>query len=302
MTQARLAIFGVIVVIAAVLLLSSVFTVRQTEQALILQFGEPKRVITEPGLQFKLPFVQNVEKFEKRILDLDPPVQEVVLVDQKRINVDSFARYRITDPLRFKQRAVTESNFKQIFGGRLNSVVRTAVARVSLGDMLSKKRAEIMGLITGSLKTQAPDFGVEVVDVRIGRTDLPEATSQAVYNRMKSDRFAQAAQLRAEGEELKAKIQAEADRDRTVILAEANRKSQILRGTGDAERTLVLNDAYGRDPEFFDFYRSLEAYGSLGESGTTFVLSPDSDFFRFFLNQSGEKAAKPRVKTEQDRN
>ncbi|MCP5365287.1 MAG: protease modulator HflC [Hyphomicrobiales bacterium] len=290
MMQVRLAVVGVIVVIAAVLLMSSVFTVRQTEQALILQFGEPKRVIKEPGLQFKVPFIQNVEKFEKRILDLDPPVQEVVLVDQKRINVDSFARYRITEPLRFKQRAVTESNFRQIFGGRLNSVVRTAVARVNLGDMLSEKRGEIMGLIAGSLKQQAPDFGVEVVDVRIGRTDLPEATSQAVYNRMKSDRFAQAAQLRAEGEELKAKIQAEADRDRTVILAEANRKAQILRGTGDAERTLVLNDAYGRDPAFFDFYRSLEAYGSLGDSDTTFVLSPDSDFFRFFLNQSGDKA------------
>jgi membrane protease subunit HflC len=212
----------------------------------------------------------------------------VLLADQKRINVDAFARYRIVDPLKFKQRAVTVANFRQVFGGRLNSEVRSQVAKVSLADMLSEQRAVIMGRITNDLKEQAPDFGVEVVDVRIGRTDLPEATSQAVYNRMRSERIAQAAQLRAEGEELKAKIEAEANKDRTIIFAEANKKAQILRGEGDGQRTLVLNKAYGQDPEFFDFYRSLEAYSALGGEGTTMVLSPDADFFRFFLDEQGK--------------
>jgi membrane protease subunit HflC len=288
MTQTRLAIVGGIVVVLIVVLLSSMFTVRQTEQALILQFGNPIRVVREPGLQFKVPFIQNVEFYEKRIMDLDPPGQEVLVSDQKRINVDSFARYRIADPLRFKQRAVTDANFRQIFGGRLNSVVRTEVARVALGDLLSDQRAALMNRITETLRSQAPDFGVELIDVRIGRTDLPETTSQAVYNRMRSDRVAQAAQLRAEGEELKAKIQAEADRERTVILADATRQAQILRGEGEAERTRLLNDAYGRDPRFFDFYRSLEAYAALGSAATTLVLSPESDFFRFFRDQQGQ--------------
>lgn len=283
MTQGKL--IGAIILAAGALFLlsSSVFTVRQTEQALVLQFGNPVRVVQEPGLGFKVPFIQNVEFYEKRILDLDPPTQEVLLVDQKRINVDAFARYRIVDPLRFKQRAVTDANFRQIFGGRLNSVVRTEVARSGLGDILSAERAQIMLRIKETMKTQAPEFGVEVIDVRIGRTDLPDATSQAVFNRMRSDRVAQAAQLRAEGEQQKATIQAEADRTRTVILADANRQAQINRGEGDAEKTRMLNEAYGRDPYFFDFYRSIEAYGALSTGGSTLVLSPNSEFFRYFL-------------------
>ena len=283
MTQGKLIGAIVLAAVALFLLSSSVFTVRQTEQALVLQFGNPVRVVQEPGLGFKVPFIQNVEFYEKRILDLDPPTQEVLLVDQKRINVDAFARYRIVDPLRFKQRAVTDANFRQIFGGRLNSVVRTEVARSGLGDILSAERAQIMLRIKETMKTQAPEFGVEVIDVRIGRTDLPDATSQAVFNRMRSDRVAQAAQLRAEGEQQKATIQAEADRTRTVILADANRQAQINRGEGDAEKTRMLNEAYGRDPYFFDFYRSIEAYGALSTGGSTLVLSPNSEFFRYFL-------------------
>lgn len=287
MRKTNLAIIGVLLVVIGVVLFSAIYTVRQTEQALVLQFGNPVRVEREPGLHFKLPIVQNVEFYDKRILALDPPVQEVLLADQKRINVDSFARYKIVDPLEFKKRAVTIENFLQIFGARLNSEVRSEVAKVSLADMLSEKRAGVMNRITQGLKSQAPDFGIEVVDVRIGRTDLPEATSQAVYNRMRSERIAQAAQLRAEGEELKAKIQAEADRERTIILAEANRQSLVLRGQGDGARTRILNKAYGVDPEFFDFYRSLEAYEALQGDTTTMVLSPDSDFFRFFFGESG---------------
>jgi membrane protease subunit HflC len=288
MKRSTLAIIGVAVLIVGFLASSALFTVHQTQQALILQFGNPVRVETEPGLKFKIPFIQNVEYFDKRILDLDPPTQEVLLADQKRINVDAFARYRIVDPLKFKQRAVTLANFRQVFGGLLNSGVRSEVAKVSLAEMLSAKRAEVMDTITNDVKNQAPDFGVEVVDVRIGRTDLPEATSQAVYNRMRSERIAQAAQLRAEGEELKAKIQAEADRARTVIFAEANKTARTLEGEGDGQRTLILNEAYGQDPSFFDFYRSLEAYEALGGSGTTLVLSPDADFFRFFLDEQGK--------------
>ena len=287
MNRRSLIIAGIIVAVLLFVLLNSAFTVRQTEQALILQFGNPVGVEREPGLKFKVPFIQNVEFFDRRILDLDPPVQEVLLSDQKRINVDAFARYRIVDPLRFRQRAQTDANFRQIFGSRINSVLRTEIARVGLADLLSDQRDELMGRIADQMRSQAPEFGVEVVDLRIGRTDLPEATSQAVFNRMRSARVAQAAQLRAEGEQQKARIQAEADRERTVILAEATRQEQILRGQGDAERTLALNQAFSQDPAFFDFYRSLEAYSALG-NGTTLVLTPNSDFFRYFMEERGK--------------
>jgi membrane protease subunit HflC len=290
-TKSAVVGLGIAAAVAGVLVVSAMFVVKQTEQALILQFGDPVRVERTPGLKFKIPFIQNVEFFDKRILDLDPPQQEVLLNDQKRINVDAFARYRILDPLLFRQRAVTDSNFRQIFGGRLNSVVRSEVARLDLADLLSGERSRAMARIAQQLRDQAPDFGVELIDLRIGRTDLPEATSQSVYNRMRSARIAQAAQLRAEGEQQKTTIQAEADRERTVIIADANRKAQIQRGQGDAERTRVLNEAYGRDPAFFDFYRSLEAYSALGSGGATLVLSPDNDLFRFLLNEHGRPAA-----------
>ena len=273
---------AVVIGFAAVIAYSSLFTVNQTQQALVLQLGNPKRAIVEPGLNFKVPFIQNVEYYDARILDLDPPQQQILLADQKRINVDAFARWKITDALEFRKRAVTFANFRQIFGNRLNSAVRGEMAKVSLADLLSNTRVEVMGLITTQMRSQAAEFGVEVIDVRVGRTDLPVETSQAVYNRMRSDRVKEAAQLRAEGEEIKAKIQAEADRDRTVILAEANRQGQILRGEGEANRNAVLAEAFGRDAEFFAFYRSMEAYRDSLSSGTTMVLSPDSDFFRFF--------------------
>ncbi len=287
MNRRVLVAIGIAVAVALFILVNAAFTVRQTQQALVLQFGNPVRVDAEPGLKFKIPFVQTVEFFSNQILDLDPPPQEVLLADQKRINVDAFARYRITDPLRFRQRAGTEENFRQIFGAQLNSSVRVEVARIGLAELLSIDRTNVMGRIAKTLEDQAPGFGVDVVDVRIGRTDLPETTSQSVYNRMRSARVAEAAQLRAEGEEQKARIQAEADRERTVIIADATRQSQILRGEGDAERTITLNQAYGRDPRFFDFYRSLEAYSALASPDTTMVLRPNSDFFRFFIDERG---------------
>ena len=282
MNKPFLAVFGLIIVVAGVTAYGALFTVHQTQQALILQLGNPIRTVPEPGLHFKLPFIQNIEYYDRRILDLDPPAQEVILLDQKRINVDAFARYKIADPLEFRKRAVTNQNFRQVFGNRLNAAIRAEIGKILLGDMLTEKRAQVMDFISRQMKAQAAELGTEVIDVRIGRTDLPEATAQAVYNRMRSDRVAHAAKLRAEGEEQKLKIQAVADKDRTIIIAEAQRQSEILRGQGEGERNRILGEAFGQDPEFFDFYRSMEAYGEALGEGTTMVLNPDSEFFRFF--------------------
>ena len=282
MNKPFLTVFGLIIVVAGVTAYGALFTVHQTQQALILQLGNPIRTVPSPGLHFKLPFIQNVEFYDRRILDLDPPVQEVILLDQKRINVDAFARYKIANPLEFRKRAVTNQNFRQVFGNRLNAAIRAEIGKILLGDMLTEKRAQVMDFISRQMKAQAAEFGTEVIDVRIGRTDLPEATAQAVYNRMRSDRVAHAAKLRAEGEEQKLKIQAVADKDRTIIIAEAQRQSEILRGQGEGERNQILGEAFGQDQEFFDFYRSMEAYGEALGEGTTMVLNPDSEFFRFF--------------------
>ena len=282
MKRPVLAVLGLIVIAIGVTAYASLFTVHQTQQALILQLGNPIRMVSAPGLSYKLPFIQNVEYYDRRILDLDPPVQEVILFDQKRINVDAFARYKIVDPLEFRKRAVTNQNFRQVFGNRLNAAIRAEIGKILLADMLTEKRAQVMDVISRQMKSQAAEFGTEVVDVRIGRTDLPEATAQAVYNRMRSDRVASAAKLRAEGEEQKLKIQAIANKERTIIIAEAQRQSEILRGQGEGERNQILGEAFGKDPEFFDFYRSMEAYGEALGEGTTMVLSPDSEFFRFF--------------------
>jgi modulator of FtsH protease HflC len=289
MNKVFLALLGVVVVVGGIVAYASVFTVHQASQALVLQFGNPIRVERDPGLKFKVPFVQNVEYFDRRILDLDPSPQEVILQDQKRVNVDSFARYRIVDPLEFRKKVSTDTEFRAVFGGRLNSAVRAEVGKVLLGDMLTAKRADVMHKISEQLKGQAPDFGVEVIDVRIGRTDLPETTSQAVYTRMRSSRVAQAAELRAKGEEEKAKIQAGADRERTVILANAQKEAEIARGQGEGARTAILNNAFGKDAGFFGFYRTMEAYGKAFDGDTSLVLSPNSDFMRFFGAASGNK-------------
>jgi len=292
MNRLLLIITGVVVVVGGIVAFDALYTVHQTQQALVLQFGRPVKVEREPGLKFKLPLLQDVEYFDRRILDLDPPAQEVILADQKRVNIDAFMRYRIVDPLEFKRKALTQTNFLQVFGGQLNASVRAEVGRILLGDMLSERRDDVMARITQRLKEQAPDFGIEVVDVRIGRTDLPQTTSQSVYNRMRSQRVAQAAQLRSEGAEIKARIQAVADRERTVILAEAQRQAQIQRGEGEGLQTTILNEAYGKDPKFFGFYRSMEAYGEALGEGTTMVLSPDSEFFRYFRDQDGKDVPK----------
>ena len=277
-----LAILGVLLAIAAIVAFNSMFTVHQAAQALILQLGNPVRVVQEPGLHFKTPFIQNVELYDRRILDLDPPPQEIILSDQKRVIVDAFARYKIVDPLEFRKKALTDANFRQLFGSRLNAAVRSQIGKILLGDMLTAKRQEVMQAITDQMKAQAAEFGTEVVDVRIGRTDLPDTTAQAVFNRMRSDRVAHAAKLRANGEKEKAEIQARADKERTIIISEAKKTSEILRGQGDGLRTTILNEAYGQDSEFFDFYRSMEAFGNSIKPGTSMVLSPQSQLFQFF--------------------
>jgi len=281
MNKFTLGVLGVIVVLLGIVANASLFTVYQTEQALVLQFGNPVRVESTPGLKVKLPFVQNVEYYDSRILDLDPPPQEVTLVDQKRVNVDAFARYKIVNPLEFRKKAFTDRNFRNIYGDRLNSAVRAEIGKIFLGDMLTAKRLEVMQSITERLQFEAPQFGIEVVDVRIGRTDLPETTAQAVYNRMRSDRIATAKRLRAEGEEKKLDIQAGADKQRVIIASEAKRKSETFRGQGDGEKTRILNNAYGQDPSFFDFYRSMDVLGEAIDKDTMMVLSPDSDLFQF---------------------
>ena len=288
MNKILLVILGVVVVGGGIAAFDSMYIVHETKHALVLQFGKFVRTASDPGLQFKKPFLENVEYFDKRVLELDPPAQEVILSDQKRIIVDSFVRYKIVNPLEFKKKAVTQINFLQVFGGRLNAAVRAEIGKILLGEMLSEKRNDVMARITAQMKSQAPDFGIAVVDVRIGRTDLPKETAQSVYNRMRSERVAEAQKLRSEGAKIKAEIQADADRQRTVILAEARRTSQILRGEGEGAKTNILNKAFGTDPEFFGFYRSMEAYGNALGAGTTMVLSPDSEFFRYFRNLDGK--------------
>ena len=272
-------IIGVIGVIAS----GALFTVHQTQQALVLQFGNPVRAITEPGLNWKLPFVQSVEFYEKRVLNLDPPVQEVILADKKRIMVDSFVRYRISDILEFRKTVRDEIGLRGRFSGIVNSAMREVMGRLDLVDLLSEKRDDVMRRINAAVNEEGKRYGIEVLDVRIGRTELPEQISRNVYDRMITERQREANKLRAEGEEIAARIRAEADRQRTVIVAEAERESAITSGQGDAEKERILRDAYQSDPEFFSFYRSMEAYRkALADGSTSLVLSPDSQFFKYF--------------------
>lgn len=276
-------ILGILVIIAGILISSAAFTVHQTTQAIVLQFGEPKQVYTEPGLHWKLPFIQNVLYYEKRVLNLDPPVESILLADQKRILVDAFARYTISNPLEFFKTVRTEGGVRQRLGPIVNAALRSVMGNATLASVLSEERGDIMRQIRERVNVDARRFGIELVDVRIGRADFPEQISQAVYGRMQSEREREAAEFRAQGFEQAQRIRASADREATVIRAEAKREAEIERGRGDASRTRILNDAFGRDPGFFNFYRSLEAYEqSLSGEGTYMVLSPDSEFFEFF--------------------
>lgn len=286
-----LAIIGVIVIALGIVAMSSVYTVHQTEQALVLQFGKPVRVVTDPGLKFKTPFVQNVVFYDRRVLDLDPQAEEMIAGDKKRIVADSYARYRITDPLKFFQTVSTEAGLRIRLGRIINASMRSVIGSYTLPALLTEQRVKIMSEIQNRVNGEADQFGIQVVDVRIRRADLPQENSEAVYARMKSEREREAKEARAEGAEIAQRIRAEAERDRTVLLATARKRAEELRGEGDGRATAIANAAYGGEARpFYEFYRSMQAYKeALIDGNTTFVLSPDSDFFRFLTDFDGQK-------------
>jgi membrane protease subunit HflC len=281
MSTRTLAVVGALVVVAIFLAFSTFFTVDQAEQALVLQFGKPIRLIEHPGLQVKLPY-QNVVKYDRRLLLFEPPVEEVIAADQKRLVVDAYARFRISDPLQFYQTVGTEDVVRARLGSIISGSLRRVIGNVALQAVVSSKRADIMRQIRDEVNAQAKSFGIDVVDVRIRHADLPQENSQAVYDRMKSERQREAAQFRADGARQAQAIRADADRQRVVILAEAQRQSQVLRGQGDADSIRIYADAFDKDKDFFAFYRSLQAYrDGLAGSNTTLVLSPNSEFFKY---------------------
>jgi membrane protease subunit HflC len=288
------AVLAVLVALAAIAGYSSIFFVQQTQQALVLRLGEPRRVITEAGLQFKLPLVETVIYIDKRILDLDNPVQEVIASDQKRLVVDAFARYRITEPLRFYQSVGTIEAANSRLATILNASLRRVLGESSFIQVVRDERAALMARIRQQVDREAENFGITVVDVRIRRADLPDANSQAIYQRMQTERQREAAEIRAGGAQLAQTIRARADRDVTVLLAEATSKSEQIRGEGDGERNKIFADAFGRDPDFFAFYRSMQAYeAGFKQTDTRMLLSPDTDFFRYFSDPAGRLPAAP---------
>ncbi len=266
--------------------LSSVFIVQETQQVLVLRLGKPQEGIKSPGLHFKLPIVDNLKVYEKRILNVDPPAEEVLLSDQKRLVVDTFARYRITDMLMFFQTLGTESAAEQRLYTIINSAVRSHLGRVPLSSVISDKRNPLMKAILKDVNTQSKRMGIEVDDVRIVRADLPDQVTQSTFARMRSEREREAREARAEGAQVATEIRSVAEKERSVLLAEAQKEAQILRGQGDNEAITIYSKAFGQDPEFYSFYRSLEAYrNALSDPETTMVLTPDNQFFKFFNNK-----------------
>ena len=271
---------------------SALFTVQQTEQALVVRFGEPLKVITEPGLNYKAPFIDTVISIDKRILDLENPAQEVIATDQKRLVVDAFARYRIKNALRFYQSVGTIQAANLQLATLLNAALRRVLGEVTLIQVVRDEREGLMARIRDQLDHEADGYGIQVVDVRIRRADLPEQNSQAVYQRMQTERQREAAEFRAQGGQKAQEIRSNADRVATVIVAEANSRAEQTRGDCDAERNRLFAEAYGKDPDFFAFYRSMTAYETgLKGSDTRFLLRPESDFFRFFGSAAGKGTA-----------
>ena len=284
-------ILPVIILIAATLYFS-IFIVKEINQAIVLQFGDPKRILMKPGLNFKIPFIQNVVFLDKRILNLDAPPAEVIASDQKRLIVDAFARFKIVDPLKFYISVGNERVARSRLSTIINSRIRGVLGTQELATLLSTDRARQMQIIQSQVNEEAKNFGINIVDVRIKRADLPPANSEAIYKRMQTEREREAKEFRAQGAEIAQKIRSTADKDVTVILAQANKKSEIMKGEGDGERNKIFANAFGRDPQFFAFYRAMQAYEKALIGGeTSLVLSPDSDFFKFF-----GKSIKPAVK------
>lgn len=289
----RLGIAGGIALVILLALIvvgySSLFTVYQTQQALVVRLGQPVRVVTEPGLNFKAPLIDSVIAIDKRILDLENPAQEVIASDQKRLVVDAFARYRIQEPLRFYQTVNTVQGANSQLSILLNAAIRRVLGESTLTHVVRDERAQLMSRVREQLDKEAQVYGISVVDVRIRRADLPEQNSQAVYQRMQTERQREAAEFRAQGSQRSQEIRSKADRDVTVLVAEATSKSEQIRGEGDGERNRIFADAFGQDPDFFGFYRSMQAYeAGMRHNDTRMVLQPDSEFFRYFVDPSGK--------------
>ena len=272
-----------IIIVIAVLSYFSMFVVKEINQAIVLQFGDPKQIIVTPGLYFKIPFVQNVVFLDRRILSLDPPPEEVIASDQKRLIVDAFARFKIVDPLKFYISVGNERVARSRLATIINSRLRNVLGKQSLATLLSQDRAKQMALIQEGVNNEAEKFGIEIIDVRIKRADLPQANSEAIYRRMQTEREREAKEFRAKGAEMAVTITSTADKEVTVLLANADKASEIMKGEGDGLRNRIFADAFGRDPEFFAFYRAMQAYEKALIGGdTSRILSPDSDFFKFF--------------------
>ena len=274
----------IIVVIAATAFFS-LFVVKEVNQAIVLQFGDPKKIILTPGLNFKIPFIQNVVFLDKRILNLDTPPEEVIASDQKRLIVDAFARFKIVDPLKFYISVGNERVARSRLATIINSRIRNVLGKQELQTLLSEDRSKQMSLIQEGVNNEAENFGIKIVDVRIKRADLPQANSNAIFRRMQTEREREAKEFRAKGAEMAVTITSTADKEVTVIRAEAEKKSEIMKGEGDGQRNKIFADAFGQDPEFFAFYRAMQAYEkSLIGGETSLILSPDNDFFKFFGN------------------
>jgi membrane protease subunit HflC len=297
MRNAALVVFIIIVGGAAFIAYNAYFIVHQTQTALVLEFGNPTRVITKPGLYWKTPVVQTVEFFDKRILDVEISSKEVTASDQKRLVVDAFARYKIIDPLLFFQRVTDEAGAHARIDNVMDAAMRSVLGGSTFIDVVKVKREELMRQIAERVNGEVKDFGIEIVDVRIKRADLPEANSQAIYERMKTEREREAAEIRAQGNEQSKRIKATADRGVTVLIAEANRDSERLRGEGDAERNRIYAAAFSKDVDFFAFYRSMQAYEEgLKSADTRLIISPNTEFFQYFNSPTG-KMSPPQPRT-----
>ena len=282
--KANKIILPLIIVIAATAFFS-IFIVKEINQAIVLQFGDPKRIILKPGLNFKIPFIQNVVFLDKRILNLDTPPEEVIASDQKRLIVDAFARFQIIDPLKFYISVGNERVARSRLSTIINSRIRNVLGQQRLQTLLSEDRSKQRSLIQDGVNNEAENFGIKIVDVRIKRADLPPANSEAIYRRMQTEREREAKEFRAKGAEMAITITSTADKEVTVILADAEKQSEIMKGEGDGQRNKIFADAFGKDPEFFAFYRAMQAYEkSLIGGETSLILSPDSEFFKFFGN------------------
>jgi membrane protease subunit HflC len=275
--------FVPVIVVLGIAVFQSIFIVQEINQAIVLQFGDPKKIVTKSGLNFKLPFIQNVAYLDKRVLNLDNPPEEVIAADQKRLIVDAIARFKIIDPLKFYISVGNERVARQRLATIINSRIRGVLGKQDLATLLSKDRAKQMSIIQNDVNTEAKNFGIEIVDVRIKRADLPQANSEAIYARMQTERQREAKEFRAQGAESATRITSTADKEVTVILANAKKKSEIMKGEGDGQRNKIFADAFGKDPQFFSFYRAMQSYEKALIGGdTSLILSPDSDFFKFF--------------------